>query len=153
MQDYNTGTGVEDDRRSQAGEAVRNRAEQATERARAVGQTVRDQVGSQVDRGSTAAGEQAVAASGAIRQAGTELRSQGNDLPAQLIDRAAEQLERAGRYLRERDGDTILRDVEDFARRQPWVVAGIALAAGLAGARLLKASRDGDRRMPSSGER
>lgn len=142
MRDYNTGPGVEDDRGRQAGEAVQDAAEQATEQGRAAGETVREHV----DRQSTAAGEQATAASGAIRQAGTELRSQGNDLPAQVAERAAEQLDRAGRYLRDSDGDRILHDVEDFARRQPWVVAGIALAAGLAGARLLKASRAGGRR-------
>lgn len=130
MHDYNTGAGVEDDRGGQ------------------VGQTVREEV----DRRSTAAGDQATAVSGAIGQAGTELESQGNDLPAQAAERAAGQLDRAGRYLRESDGDRILSDVEDFARRQPWVVAGIALAAGLAAARLLKASLGGSRRGFFSGE-
>ena len=36
----------------------------------------------------------------------------------------------------------MLRDVEDFARRRPWIVAGIGLAAGLAASRFLKASSE-----------
>ena len=34
----------------------------------------------------------------------------------------------------------ILRDVEDFGRRQPWVVAAAGLALGVAAARFVKAS-------------
>lgn len=141
MKDYNTGASVgQEEERGQVGEAVRDRAEQAAEQARAAGRNVREEANQQVDRRSTAAAEQAEAAGGTMRRAGGELREQGSDLPAHLAERAADQLERAGRYLRESDGETILRDVEDFARRQPLVVAGIALAVGLAGARLLKAS-------------
>jgi hypothetical protein len=35
-----------------------------------------------------------------------------------------------------------LRDVEEFARRRPWLVAGIGVVAGLAGSRFLKASSE-----------
>ena len=40
----------------------------------------------------------------------------------------------------ESDADRILRDVEDFGRRQPLAVAAIGLAAGFAASRFLKAS-------------
>ena len=43
-------------------------------------------------------------------------------------------------YLKGASGDRILRDVEDFARRQPMLVAAGALALGFAASRFLKAS-------------
>ena len=52
--------------------------------------------------------------------------------------------ERLGGYLQESDGDRILRDVEDFARRNPWAVAAGGLLVGFAASRMLKAS-SGDR--------
>ena len=69
-----------------------------------------------------------------------ELRSQGNDLTAALTEQVAVRAERLGRYLRETDGRQILDDVQGFAREQPWLVAALGLAAGVALARLLKAS-------------
>jgi hypothetical protein len=45
-----------------------------------------------------------------------------------------------GSYLERSDGDTILRDAEDFGRRQPWAVMLGGLAVGFAASRVLKAS-------------
>lgn len=119
---------------------VSDTAEQAAGKVREAGATVRGRIEDQVGTRSTQAGEQVGSVGDAMRQAGEQMRSQGNDLPAQLATRGAEQVDRLGRYLRESDGEAILRDVEDFARRQPWIVAGIGLAVGLGVARLLKAS-------------
>lgn len=122
-------------------QTVSDTAQQAADRLGEAGEAVRGQVGDEVGRRSTGAGEQVVATGDAMRQAGEQLRGQGNDLPAQLAEQVAAQADRLGRYLRDSDGETILRDVEDFARRQPWLVAGVGFAAGLGVARLLKASR------------
>ena len=40
------------------------------------------------------------------------------------------------------NGDQLLRDAEEFARRRPWMVAGMGLVAGLAASRFLKASSE-----------
>ena len=69
-----------------------------------------------------------------------ELRKQGNDAPARYAEQAADRVEQVGTWLRDSDGDRILGDVEDFARRNPWGVAAAGLALGFAAARLLKAS-------------
>jgi hypothetical protein len=45
-----------------------------------------------------------------------------------------------GSYLERSDGDTILRDVEDFGRRQPWAVIAGGVVLGFAASRFLKAS-------------
>jgi hypothetical protein len=35
-----------------------------------------------------------------------------------------------------------MRDVESFARRRPWMLAGVGLLAGVAAARFIKASSE-----------
>ena len=75
-----------------------------------------------------------------MRSIAEELRNQGKDTPANLAEQVAGQAERVGDYLKGASGDRILRDVEDFARRQPMLVAAGALALGFAASRFLKAS-------------
>ena len=71
---------------------------------------------------------------------GEELRAQGKDQPAEArrAGRAARRV--LGDYLKRSDGDTILRDVEDFGRRQPWAVIAGGVVLGFAASRFLKAS-------------
>jgi hypothetical protein len=132
-----------------ATDALKEQAGQVTEKAREATGTVQDRVREQVDSRSTQAGEQVGSVSAAVRNMGDQLRDQGNDLPAQLAHQVADRVDQLGHYLREADADRILRDVEDFGRRQPWVVAAAGLAAGVAAARFIKAS--GRRRYESSG--
>jgi hypothetical protein len=76
----------------------------------------------------------------ALRSTSERLREDGKDGPARAAEQAADQAERVGGYLTEADADRILRDVEDFGRRQPLAIAAIGLAAGFAASRFLKAS-------------
>jgi hypothetical protein len=115
-------------------------AEQVKDKAREGAQQARDRARDEVDRRSTDAGRQVSATADAIRQASSHLREQGQDGPARLVEQAAGRVERAGSWLQESDGDRIMRDVEDFARRQPLVVVAGGLVAGFALSRLLKAS-------------
>ena len=75
-----------------------------------------------------------------LRSVGEELRKQGKDTPAKLADQAAERVERVGSYLSESDAEEVLRDVEDFGRRQPLVLLAGGVVLGIAAARFLKAS-------------
>jgi hypothetical protein len=145
MQDYGTTQGGSQGAR----EALQDHAEPVTQKAKDVGGTVQDSVREQVGARSTQAGEQVGSVSDAMRDMGDQLRSQGNDIPAQLAHQAADRAEQLGRYLRDADADQILRDVEDFGRRQPWVMAAAGLALGVAAARFIKAS--GRRRYESGG--
>jgi hypothetical protein len=118
-------------------EDVREKAQgKAQEVASGAGDTVRKQV----DQRSTEAGERITSTGSDLRSVGEELRKQGKDTPAKMADRAAERVERAGDYLKRSDADTLVRDVEDFGRRQPLAVLAGGLVAGLALARFLKAS-------------
>ncbi len=107
-------------------------------------QQVKGQAGSrlreQVDQRSTQLGEQTQSLAGTVRQTAEQLRNQGNDRHAQVAEQAADRVERMGSYLRDSDGDKILGDVEDFARRRPWVVGGAGALLGFIASRFLKAS-------------
>ena len=74
------------------------------------------------------------------RSVAEELRNQGKHQPAKLAEQAADRAESLGNYLQNANGDRILRDVEDFGRRQPWAVIAGGLALGFAASRFLKAS-------------
>ena len=113
--------------------AVQEKAQQATG-------SMQGKVREQVDTRSTETGHQVDSMAEAMRKAGEQLRGQGNDLPAQAAEQLAQRADQLGRYLRESDADKILADLEDFGRRQPWLVAAAGLAIGVAGARFLKAS-------------
>ena len=95
---------------------------------------------SQVDQRSTQAGAQIRSLGEAVGRAGEQMREQGNDRPAQLADQFASRVRGFGEYLERTDGRTILRDAEDFGRRQPWIVAVGGLVAGLFASRVIKAS-------------
>ena len=116
-----------------AGRATEDRARSAAGQAR---RGFRDQV----DRRSTEAGERISSQAGDVRSVAEELRRQGKDTPARLADQLADRAERFAGYLERTDGDRILRDVEDYARRNPWAVAASGLVAGFAASRFLKAS-------------
>ena len=49
-----------------------------------------------------------------------------------------------GDYLQSAEADRILGDIEGFARRRPWLTAGVGALAGLLASRFVKAS--GNRR-------
>ena len=94
----------------------------------------------QVDQRSTQAGQQVNTVADDVRTVAGELRNQGKDKPAQYADQAAEKVQSVGQWLERSDGDKLVRDVEDFARRNPWAVAAGGLVLGLAASRFLKAS-------------
>ena len=124
----------------QVKDQVREKAQVAQDKARgAVGQA-RGRLSDQVDQRSTQAGERIAGTASDVRSIAEELRSQGKDTPANLAEQVANQADRVGDYLKGASGDRILRDVEDFARRQPMLVAAAGLALGFAASRFLKAS-------------
>jgi hypothetical protein len=127
-----------------AGDQAKEKVKEATGQARARAQQAkgeaRNRVAVEVDTRSTQAGEQLRYTAGDVRSVADELRKQGKDRPAELAERAADQTERLGSYLRNSDGQRILRDVEEFGRSKPWAIAAAGLVLGFAASRLLKAS-------------
>src|SRR5215216_1919261 len=124
----------------QVKEQVREQAQAAQERARGAAGQTRGRLRDQVDQRSTRAGERLSGTASDVRGVAEELRRQGKDTPARLAEQAAGQADRVADYLKGASGERLLRDVEDFARRQPWAVAAGGLALGFAASRFLKAS-------------
>jgi hypothetical protein len=114
--------------------------------------TAKEKLREQVDQRSTQAGQQVNAVAGDVRSLAEELRTQGKDKPAQYAEKTAEKVESAGQWLEQAEGDQILRDVENFARRNPWAVAAGGLVLGLTASRFLKASSGERYRASLSGQ-
>jgi ElaB/YqjD/DUF883 family membrane-anchored ribosome-binding protein len=115
-------------------------ASQAQDKAKEAAGEARGRVREEVDRRSTEVGGRVGSSASDARSVAEELRKQGKDTPARYVDQAADRAERLGSYLERSDGERIVRDVEDFARRNPWAVAAGGLALGFAASRMLKAS-------------
>ena len=125
---------------SGAQQMVQDKAQQAKEQVKQATGSAQDRIREQVDTRSTEASHQIDSVGQAIRTASEQLKGQGNEMPAKVAEQLAQRAEQVGSYLRESDADRILGDLENFGRRQPWVVAAMGLALGVAGARFLKAS-------------
>jgi hypothetical protein len=115
-------------------------SDQAKEKTQEAADKAKGALRSQVDQRSTDAGRRVGGFASDFRSVGERLREQGKDQPAKLADQAADRAERLGSYLSESDADRILGDVEDFGRRQPWVLIAGGMAIGLVASRFLKAS-------------
>jgi hypothetical protein len=83
---------------------------------------------------------------GALRKAAREMDDGGGSgQVSRMAQGAADGLERLSRSLREQDFDGLVREAESFARRQPVVFFGAAVAAGFLAMRFLKASNRPER--------
>jgi hypothetical protein len=124
----------------QVKDQVKEKAQVAQDKTRGALGQARGRLSEQVDQRSTQAGERLSKQVADVRSVAEELRNQGKDAPATIVEQVAGQADRVGDYLKGASGDRILRDVEDFARRQPWLVAASGLVLGFAASRFLKAS-------------
>ena len=84
-------------------------------------------------------------AASAAQEKASELREQGSVRLRDQFDQRSNQAGTQVRSLAEalrRSGDELMRDIETFARRRPWMLAGIGMLAGVAAARFMKASSE-----------
>jgi len=135
-------TGVTDERTESqsATEQVKERVQDVAGQAK--GQT-REQLRNQISQRSTQAGEQVSSAADAMRRTSEQLRTEGKDGVAKVVDGVADRGEKLGSYLTRADGEQILRDVEELARRQPWLFVGGSAVLGFLASRFMKASSSG----------
>ena len=117
--------------------------------AERVAGTAQEKASTQVDAGLSKAGEMVEQIAGAVRQGGEQLRDQQPQI-ASFVDTAAGEVDRFARYLSGATAQDVLRETENFARRQPAIFLGGALALGLVASRFLKASPQGGTRSRTS---
>ena len=113
---------------------------QVQEKAKEVADQAKGRLREQVDQRSTQAGQQLSSAADDVRSVAEQFRTEGKDTPARYAEQAAEKTRQVGQRLQDASGDELLRDVEDFARKNPWAVVAGGLVLGLAASRMLKAS-------------
>jgi len=126
----------------QASAKVQDAASTAQEKASELTSEGKSRLAEQLDQRTTDAGAQARSVAQALRSSTDQLQQDGNTQAASVANRAAEQIERIGSYLEQHGGDDLLRDVENFARRRPWMIAGAGLLVGITASRFLKASSE-----------
>jgi len=123
-------------------ELVSSTQEQLSTKAHQLSEEASFQVREQLDQRSTQAGEQVEAMGHALQSGVEQLRSEGKDVPARVMAQLAERAEDLGGYLQSAQADQMLTDLERFARRRPWVTAGVGVVAGFVASRFVKATAD-----------
>ena len=118
--------------------------EQVSAKAQELGGEAAFQIREQLDRRSTQAGEQVQSIGKVLQSGANQLRSEGNHVPAKVVEQVAQRAGDLGGYLESAQAERILDDIETFARKRPWVTAGVGVLAGFLASRFLKAS--GERR-------
>jgi ElaB/YqjD/DUF883 family membrane-anchored ribosome-binding protein len=103
--------------------------------------TAESQLGTQKDRASD--GVSSVAQ--AVRQSTQQLRDNQHESIAQYVEQAVDRVERFAARLKEKDPNELVRDAQQFARRNPAVFVAAAFGVGIVAARFLKSSgRNGE---------
>jgi len=119
------------------------RTEEAAGRAREAAiervEQVRDRAGEGIDRGKQQMAERIRRLGSALHSASDTLREEDSAI-ARYGDLASETIERAAKYVGSTDLKTTVRDVENFARREPALFFGGAFLLGLAAGRFLRSS-------------
>jgi ElaB/YqjD/DUF883 family membrane-anchored ribosome-binding protein len=126
---------------------MRDVKEKVVEEAKSSMRQARDSATSSLNQSRNRAADSIGSIATAVRSTGDRLRSDNQTGIADLTDSLADQAERLSSYLRSRDLRGARDDLERFARQQPAVAIGVALAIGMLGARFIKSSQRG------SGER
>lgn len=136
--DTGSSQGLTDQVREGAGQMMHA----AGEKAGSVKEQGLERMRTEVDSRSTQVGGQTRTLAQALRRTGDDLRAEGNGSVAGLTTGAADRLEHLAGYLEQMDGSRLLHDVENAARRRPWLVAAGGALLGLAASRFLKASSE-----------
>jgi len=120
---------------------IRDVKDQVVDQAKTSFRQARDSATSSLNDSRHQAADRIGGIASAVRSTSEHLRSENQAGVADLTDSLAEQVERLSSYLRDRDLRAFREDVGNFARRQPAVAVGVALALGMLGARFLKSSQ------------
>jgi len=122
------------------GETVTETAEQVQEQVMDLTEQVRQQASDQITTQKERLADTLDTVALLLRQAGEHADLQDKAGLAGYVGKASGQVSQWSEALRERDATQLIDDTVQYARRQPMVFLGGALAAGFAGARFLRSS-------------
>lgn len=160
------GPGLQDrakDTASQAAQSFGDVAHEARDKAAGVADTATTQLKSLADQARTELDTQAQSQQ---KRAAEGLRSLSNELSSMarnsedpgyatdLVKQVSQTTDRVATWLDDRDPGTIVRDVQDFARRRPGLFIALAAGAGVLVGRLARGVKDApsDEQPVSSGQ-
>lgn len=123
-------------------ELVSQAQQQVQEKAQEIRGQAEVRLRDQVDQRSSQAGEQMQAVGQALEQSAEQLRTDGKGTPASIVEQVARKIDELGEYLQSANADRILGDVENVARRRPWLTGAAGAVAGFLASRFVKASSD-----------
>lgn len=130
-----------EDVKAAAGQAIDQTKRKAAEYAR----TAKQRGIEIIDQQKHQVAEQLHTAGAAAHRAADKFREERDDNIAGYIDAVGDEVDRAASYLDQRNLQSLVRESQQFARREPeWFLGGMFLA-GLAVTRFLKASGRGDK--------
>lgn len=124
-----------------AQEEVKNVAGQVQQQVKEVAVQAQEQAKTAITERKDMAATRLTSVAEALRQTGTQLRGQEEDWMARYSNQAADQVENFAGYLENHNVEDLVREAEDFARRQPELFLGGAFTLGLLVARFFKSSR------------
>lgn len=113
----------------------------AREKVGAVWNDAKDTAGAKLGEQKDSAASSLGSFANALRKAAHAPGAEGQEGMVRAADLAADSLERLSGTLRSKNLDTLVGDVEAFARRQPVAFFGAAIAAGFLAVRFVKSSR------------
>jgi ElaB/YqjD/DUF883 family membrane-anchored ribosome-binding protein len=128
----------------QAKEKVGEVADQVRQTTQQMRERGRSMLQERVDQRSSQAGQQVHSTAQSLRKVSEQLRNDGQDAPARFAEQVAERGDRVAGYLRTADGEQMMRDAENLARRNPWAVVVGGVAIGFIASRFLKSASDRD---------
>lgn len=127
---------------SDVNEAAMETAERARHQARQLMGEAKERTKSALADQKGVIAEQVDSMAHALRMTANQLDEQNKGSIARYADWAADGLDRLSNSLRERDLDSLVGQVSDFARRRPVAVIGGAAVAGFLLSRFLKSSAE-----------
>jgi ElaB/YqjD/DUF883 family membrane-anchored ribosome-binding protein len=137
-----TDTGHQEGLAGQASAKVEDAASAAQEKASELREQGSARLRDQFDQRSAQAGSQVRSLADALRRSGDELSNEGSSGASEMTRQAADRIEQVGSYLEQKRGEELMRDIESFAQRRPWMIAGLGMLVGVVAARFVKASSE-----------
>ncbi|GAB3537706.1 hypothetical protein GCM10027343_01530 [Noviherbaspirillum agri] len=145
-------TGGNDPRSASADtSAAKQTLDETKQAAKDLAGRAKEQSRSALEQQKGTAAEQVDSVAHAFRRAASQLHEDQQSGAGQYVDSAAERLESFAQQLRQKDLDTIIRDVTDLGRRSPATLFAGSLAAGFLLSRFLKSSRQSPHEQRSAG--
>lgn len=142
--DMSSGFGTTSGGSGDSGTSISATAQQTMEEGRRMAGEMMDQARDQIKSSVITQKDKAADSLGSITEAlhvmADSMQRQQHPMLGQCSTSAAEMIDGVTGYLRSRDVDEIVHDVEGYARRNPAVFLGTAFALGFMAARFLKSS-------------